>query len=77
MRYHYDESKEIQYIESERKIYSKKSDGVKCVYSISLRIQLSLLPSGAAKNVLRELRDVAKLPYRQERAAFAGYSTIF
>ena len=57
--------KEIQYIEKVREKYTEENQMVKCVYSINLRIQLSLLPSRAARNDLRDRRCKTSLPARE------------
>ena len=46
----------IQYTEKVIEKYTENNQMVKCVYSISLRIQPSLLASHAAREVLRKRR---------------------
>jgi len=75
--YDYEESRRNSDTEKVREKYTEKNQMVKCVYSISLRIQLSLLPSRAARNVLWERRCKTSLPAREGWVAFASYSTMF
>ena len=65
VRYDYEESRRNCDTEKVRERYTEKDQIVKCVYSISLRIQLSLLPSRATRNVLRERRCKPSLPARE------------
>lgn len=65
VRYDYGESIRNSDTERVREKYTEKDQMVKCVYSIRLRIQLSLLPSRAARNVLRERRCKTSLPARE------------